>query len=58
MAEAILWGVSGLVIAAFGVWFCIGAWYWLRVGWRYARRQDKAARRERGCNEAQGRPVE
>ena len=40
MAEAILWALSGLVILAVAGWMCVGIWYWIRVGWRYARRKD------------------
>ena len=44
MAEVMLWTLSGLVCGAVALWLCFGAWYWIRVGWRWARRYDGRGR--------------
>ena len=43
--ETIVLLVLGAVLgAALGFWLVVGAWHWVRVGWRWARRDHKRRR--------------
>ena len=44
MAEAVLLTLAGMVCVVVAVWLIHGIWYWTRVGWRWARRNDKRGR--------------
>ena len=44
--QTLLEGVGIALAFIFGGWLAIGAWHWIRVGWRWARRSPQKRKKE------------